>query len=242
MHRGEVIALVSGKGGTGKSTAAVNLGWGLAKLRYETVVVDLDFGLRSCDLLMGMEDRVLYDLSDVLEGRVRVEDALLTDARYPGLCLLPAPQRPESALPGAGQMQKLLCGLRERFDFILLDAPPGLGEGFQAATEECDRVLVVMTPDRASVRAADQVIRLLRGTEREQIGLLLNRYRGKSPDSPSPEETAAVLTADLFGVIEEDETAASCLQQGTLVTGRACSAGQAYAGLSRKLAAAHRSE
>ena len=235
---GEVIALVSGKGGTGKTTAAVNLGCGLAKAGARTVIVDLDFGLRSCDLLLGMEDRILYDCGDVLAGRCSPEEALLADARYPGLYLLPAPQRADRAELAPGQVRKLAEALKERFDAVLLDAPAGLGEGLLAATEECSLILLVLTQERASVRAADQVIRILGGACREKTALLLNRYReqeaarGIFADS---EEIGSLLPCPLFGTVPEDEQVVRLGEAGIPVTGRACGAGQAFAKLSRQL-------
>ena len=240
MDRGESTVFVSGKGGTGKTTAAANIGCGFAKLGKKTVIVDLDFGLRSCDLLLGLEEQVLYDSGDVLAGRVSLAEALLPVPRFPGLFLLPAPQRAESAAFSPEEMRRLLSMLSEEFDEILLDAPSGIGEGFSAATEECDRILLVLTQERASVRAADQVIRTLGGAERRKTALLLNRYRENlcmQGAFANAEEIASLLPADLLGVIPEDETVVVMGERGVPVTGRLSSAGQAYMKLCRQLTA-----
>ena len=163
---GEVIVITSGKGGVGKTTTTANIGAGLSKLGKKVVIIDTDLGLRNLDVVMGMENLVVYNLVDVVEGSCRLKQALIRDSRYENLYLLPSAQTKDKSAVSPGQMKKLTAELKEEFDYILLDCPAGIEQGFQNAIAGADRALVVTTPEVSSIRDADRIIGLL---EQNQI-------------------------------------------------------------------------
>ena len=143
----EVIVVTSGKGGVGKTTTSANVGTGLAMLGEKVVLIDTDIGLRNLDVVMGLENRIVYNLVDVVEGNCRMKQALIKDKRYPNLFLLPSAQTRDKSSVSPGQMKKLVDDLREEFDFILLDCPAGIEQGFKNAIAAADRALIVTTPE-----------------------------------------------------------------------------------------------
>ena len=163
----EVIVITSGKGGVGKTTTTANVGTGLAQLNKKVVLIDTDIGLRNLDVVMGLENRIVYNLVDVVEGNCRVEQALIKDKKYPNLCLLPSAQTRDKSAVSPEQMQALIEDLRQDFDYILLDCPAGIEQGFKNAIAGADRALVVTTPEVSAVRDADRI-----------IGLILNLFIG----------------------------------------------------------------
>lgn len=205
---GQVVTITSGKGGVGKTTVTANLGMALAQLGQRTVVVDADIGLRNLDVVMGLENRVVYDLVDVVEGACGLRQALVRDKRVEGLYLLPAAQTRDKTAVNPAQMVALCRQLQEQFDFILIDSPAGIEQGFRNAVVPADRVLVVTTPEVAAVRDADRVIGLLEAEGKEDIALILNRVdmemvqRG---EMLSVEDVLDVLAIQLIGVVPEDE-------------------------------------
>lgn len=159
---GEVIVVTSGKGGVGKTTTTANVGTGLAAAGRKVVLIDTDIGLRNLDVVMGLENRIVYNLVDVVEGSCRVKQALIRDKRYPGLYLLPTAQTRDKSAVNESQMKKLVEHLKEQFDYILLDCPAGIEQGFKNAIAGADRALVVTTPEVSAIRDADRIIGLLR--------------------------------------------------------------------------------
>ena len=159
---GEVIVVTSGKGGVGKTTSSANIGTGLAKLGKKVVLVDTDIGLRNLDVVLGLENRIVYNLVDVVEGNCRLKQALIKDKRYPNLFLLPSAQTRDKTAVTAEQMKKLSDELREEFDYILMDCPAGIEQGFKNAIAGADSALVVTTPEVSAVRDADRIIGLLK--------------------------------------------------------------------------------
>ena len=157
----EVIVVTSGKGGVGKTTTSANVGTGLAMLGEKVVLIDTDIGLRNLDVVMGLENRIVYNLVDVVEGNCRMKQALIKDKRYPNLFLLPSAQTRDKSSVSPGQMKKLVDDLREEFDFILLDCPAGIEQGFKNAIAGADRAFVVTTPEVSAIRDADRIIGLL---------------------------------------------------------------------------------
>ncbi len=153
----EVIVITSGKGGVGKTTTSANVGTGLAILGKKTVLIDTDIGLRNLDVVMGLENRIVYNLVDVVEGNCRMKQALIRDKRYPNLYLLPSAQTRDKTAVSPEQMKKLADDLREEFDYILLDCPAGIERGFQNAIAGADRALVVTTPEVSAIRDADRI-------------------------------------------------------------------------------------
>ena len=172
---GEVIVITSGKGGVGKTTTTANVGTGLAMLDKKVVLIDTDIGLRNLDVVMGLENRIVYNLVDVIEGTCRIRNALIKDKRYPNLYLLPSAQTRDKSAVSPEQMKKLADELREEFDYILLDCPAGIEQGFKNAIAGADSALVVTTPEVSAVRDADRIIGLLEANEMKQTHLIVNR-------------------------------------------------------------------
>ena len=173
----KVIVITSGKGGVGKTTTTANIGTGLALLGFRTVLIDTDIGLRNLDVVMGLENRIIYNLVDVVEGNCRMKQALIKDKRYPNLYLLPSAQTRDKTAVNPGQMCKLTDSLKEDFDYILLDCPAGIEQGFQNAIAGADRALVVTTPEVSAIRDADRIIGLLEAADMREVDLVVNRIR-----------------------------------------------------------------
>ena len=170
----EIIVITSGKGGVGKTTTSANVGTGLAILGKKVVLIDTDIGLRNLDVVMGLENRIVYNLVDVVEGNCRMKQALIKDKRYPNLFLLPSAQTRDKTSVNPGQMVKLVDDLREEFDYVLLDCPAGIEQGFQNAIAGADRALVVTTPEVSAIRDADRIIGLLEASGMKTIDLVVN--------------------------------------------------------------------
>ena len=171
----EVIVITSGKGGVGKTTTTANVGTGLAKEGKKVVLIDTDIGLRNLDVVMGLENRIVYNLVDVIEGNCRIKQALIKDKRYPTLYLLPSAQTRDKTAVTPEQMEKLTNELKEEFDYILLDCPAGIEQGFKNAIAGADRAIVVTTPEVSAVRDADRIIGLLEANEIGKTELVVNR-------------------------------------------------------------------
>ena len=174
---GEVIVVTSGKGGVGKTTTTANLGAGLSGLDKKVVVVDTDLGLRNLDVVMGLENLIVYNLVDVIEGTCRLKQALIRDKRYENLYLLPSAQTKDKSAISPEQMKKLTSELKEEFDYVLLDCPAGIEQGFQNAIAGADRALVVTTPEVSAIRDADRIIGLLEKNQIRNSSLIINRIR-----------------------------------------------------------------
>ena len=162
---GEVIVITSGKGGVGKTTTTANIGIGLARSGKKVVVIDTDLGLRNLDVVMGLENRIVYNLVDVIEGNCRMKQALIKDKRYENLFLLPSAQTKDKTSVSPGQMKKLTEELVEEFDYVLLDCPAGIEQGFQNAIAGATRAIVVTTPEVSAIRDADRIIGLLEAND-----------------------------------------------------------------------------
>ena len=207
---GEVIVITSGKGGVGKTTTSANLGCGLAIAGKKVALVDADIGLRNLDVVMGLENRIVYDLVDVVEGKCRLKQALIKDKRYAGLYLLPAAQTRDKDAVSPEQMQKLCENLKEEeFDYIIIDCPAGIEQGFKNAIAGADRALVVTTPEVSAVRDADRIIGLLEANELTSPSLILNRVRPDMVDRGdmmSIDDVTEILAIDIIGVVPDDES------------------------------------
>lgn len=203
-----IIVITSGKGGVGKTTTTANLGMALAQLGYQTALIDADIGLRNLDLLLGLENRVIYTALEVLSGECRLEQALIKDKRQPGLMLLPAAQNRNKDSISAEQMKYLVSLMDPQYDYILIDCPAGIETGFHNAIGPANEAIVVTTPEIAAVRDADRVIGLLEANGIEKISLLVNRLRPqmvKANDMMSVADVREILAIPLIGVIPEDE-------------------------------------
>jgi septum site-determining protein MinD len=236
---GEVIVITSGKGGVGKTTTTANLGTGLALLGKKVVLIDTDIGLRNLDVVMGLENRIVYDLVDVVEGSCRIKQALIKDKRYEGLYLLPAAQTRDKSAVSPEQMLKLCDELKEEFDFILVDCPAGIEQGFKNAIAGASKAIVVTTPEVSAVRDADRIVGLLEANELRNPKLLVNRVRVdmvKRGDMMTIDDIIDILAIDLIGVVPDDEKIIVSTNRGEpAVTDSRSLAGQAYRNIAKRL-------
>lgn len=236
---GEVIVITSGKGGVGKTTTTANLGTGLTLLGKKVALIDTDIGLRNLDVVMGLENRIVYDLVDVIEGVCRLKQALIKDKRYEGLYLLPAAQTRDKSAINPDQMIKLCDELRNEFDYILVDCPAGIEQGFKNAIAGADRAIVVTTPEVSAVRDADRIIGLLEANEVRNPRLLVNRVRidmVKRGDMMTIDDIIDILAIDLIGVVPDDEKIVVSTNRGEpAVNDNKSLAGQAYRNVARRI-------
>jgi len=206
---GRVIVVTSGKGGVGKTTSTANIGAGLARMGYKVVLIDTDIGLRNLDILMGLENRIVYNIVDVVEDRCKLAQALVKDKRMPNLCLLPAAQTRDKSALTPEQMKEVVSELQKEHDFILIDSPAGIEQGFQNAVAAASEAIVVATPEMSSVRDADRIIGLLETKEEiKHYKLVLNRVRPdmiKANDMMDVEDVLEILSVKLLGIIPEDQ-------------------------------------
>ena len=234
----EVIVVTSGKGGVGKTTTTANLGIGLAHLNKRVVMVDTDIGLRNLDVVLGLENRIIYNLVDVIEGNCRIKQALIRDKRYPNLYLLPSAQTRDKSSVSPEQMKKLIDQLKDDFDYIILDCPAGIEQGFQNAIAAADRAIVVTTPEVAAIRDADRIIGLLDAKKISKIELVVNRMRFdmiRNGDMMSLNDIIDILSIDLIGAIPDDENVVVSTNQGEPLVGKQTMAGQAYMNICLRL-------
>ena len=227
----EVIVITSGKGGVGKTTTTANVGTGLAMEGKKVVLIDTDIGLRNLDVVMGLENRIVYNLVDVIEGNCRIKQALIKDKRNPTLYLLPSAQTRDKTAVSPEEMAKLTEELKDEFDYILLDCPAGIEQGFKNAIAGADRAIVVTTPEVSAIRDADRIIGLLDANEIKKTELVVNRLRTdmvKRGDMMSSQDVVEILSVDLLGVVPDDENIVVSTNQGEPLVGSKCLAGQAY--------------
>lgn len=235
---GEVIVITSGKGGVGKTTTTANIGAGLAKLNKKVVVIDTDLGLRNLDVVMGLENRIVYNLVDVIEGNCRMKQALIKDKRYENLYLLPSAQTKDKTAISPGQMKKLTEELAEEFDYVLLDCPAGIEQGFQNAIAGATRAIIVTTPEVSAIRDADRIIGLLEKNQIKNLDLVINRLRidmVKRGDMMSVDDVSEILAIHLLGVLPDDEKVVIGTNQGEPVIELESWAGKAYYNICRRI-------
>ena len=235
---GEVIVITSGKGGVGKTTTTANLGAGLSGFDKKVVVVDTDLGLRNLDVVMGLENLIVYNLVDVIEGTCRLKQALIRDKRYENLYLLPSAQTKDKSAISPGQMKKLTSQLKEEFDYVLLDCPAGIEQGFQNAIAGADRAIVVTTPEVSAIRDADRIIGLLEKQQLKKMSLIINRIRMdmvRKGDMMSVDDVTEILSLPLIGAIPDDERVVIGTNQGEPVVGSDSKAGQAYQNICKRI-------
>jgi len=234
----EVIVITSGKGGVGKTTTTANVGTGLAMLNKKVVMIDTDIGLRNLDVVLGLENRIVYNLVDVIEGKCRLKQALIKHKKYPELCLLPSAQTRDKDAVNPEQMVKLVEELKEEFDYILLDCPAGIEQGFKNAIAGADRALVVTTPEVSAIRDADRIVGLLEANEMKKIDLIINRIRMdmvKRGDMLKVEDVCDILSINLIGVVPDDEQIVVSTNQGDPLVGTDCLAGEAYLNICKRV-------
>lgn len=205
---GKAIVITSGKGGVGKTTTTANIGTGLAMLGYKVVVVDTDIGLRNLDVVMGLENRIVYDIVDVVEKNCRLKQGLIRDKRFEGLFLLPAAQTKDKTAVNPEQMLELVKELKEEFDYIIIDSPAGIEQGFQNSIAGADEAYIVTTPEISAVRDADRVIGLLEAKGIANPKVIVNRIRldmVKRGNMMNVDDIIDILAVDLLGVVPDDE-------------------------------------
>lgn len=237
---GSVIVITSGKGGVGKTTTSANIGTALAKDGSKVVLIDTDIGLRNLDLLLGLENRIVYTIVDVVEERCKLKQALVKDKKNPNLCLLAAAQTRDKSAVTEEQLKDICEQLKEDFDYILVDCPAGIEQGFQNAVAGANEAIVVTTPEMSAVRDADRIIGLLEAKEGvEKYRLLVNRVRPnliKTNDMMSVDDVVGILSADLIGVIPEDTGIITSTNRGEpIVNNEKSLAGKAYLNVARRI-------
>lgn len=212
-----IIVVTSGKGGVGKTTVTANLSACVAGAGYSVVAVDADIGLRNLDVVMGLENRIVYNLVDVVENGCRLQQALVRDKRVENLYLLPAAQTRTKEAVTPDQMRFLCDQLRESFDFVFIDSPAGIESGFRNAALCADEALVVATPEVSSVRDADRIIGLLEADGKESINLIVNRFRQNMVNKGNMldvSDVSEVLAVNLIGVVPEDDSVVISTNRG----------------------------
>ena len=226
------IVITSGKGGVGKTTATANIGAALALRGRSVVVVDTDIGLRNLDVVLGLENRIVYDLVDVVEHRCRLSQALIRDKHASDLHLIPAAQTRDKSALQPQQMKDLCVQLKERFQYILIDCPAGIEQGFQNAIAAADRAIVVTTPEVSAIRDADRVIGLLEAAELPVPDLVINRMRPsmvKHGDMMNKEDILELLSVNMLGLVPDDEKIIVATNKGQPVVHNSSSwSGEAY--------------
>jgi len=237
---GEVIVITSGKGGVGKTTTVANIGTGLAKEGFNVVLVDTDIGLRNLDVVLGLENRIVYDIVDVTNGYCRLKQALIKDKRLESMYLLPAAQTKDKTAVSPEQMIELCQNLKKDFDFVIIDCPAGIEQGFKNAIAGAERAIVVTTPEVAAVRDADRVIGLLEAAGLNEPELIINRIRAdmvKQGNMMDIDDIIDILAVNLIGVVPEDEIIVVSTNKGEpAVLDPRSQAGEAYRNISKRLA------
>jgi len=235
----KVITISSGKGGVGKTTTTANLAVALAQLNQKVVCIDGDIGLRNLDVILGLENRIVYDLVDVVEGRCRIRQAMIRDKRLEDLFLIPAAQTRDKSAVSPSDMIRLCEELKDEVDWIIIDSPAGIERGFRNALAPADLVLVVTNPEVSSVRDADRIIGLVEAEEKGPAQLILNRVNPtltKRGDMLNTEDVLELLAINLIGVIPEDESVVVASNKGQPVTlSNNSKAGQAFRNIAKRL-------
>ena len=235
----KIITVTSGKGGVGKTTATANLAVALAQIGQRVVCLDADIGLRNLDVVMGLENRIVYDLVDVIEGRCRLKQAMIRDKRFDDLHLIPAAQTRDKNAISPSDMMKLGEDLRDEADWVIIDSPAGIERGFRNAIAPADEILVITNPDVSAVRDADRIIGLIEAEQKEPAKLIINRLNPamvQRGDMLDAEDVLELLAIKLIGIVPEDENVIVSTNVGKPVAlDEKSRAGQAFRNISRRL-------
>lgn len=236
---GESIVITSGKGGVGKTTTTANIGTALAALGKRVVVIDGDTGLRNLDVLLGLENRIVYTIIDVIDGRCRLKQALIKDKRFQNLCLLPTAQTKDKNDISPQEMLKIVNELKQEFDYVLIDSPAGIEQGFENAVIGADRAIVVVNPEITSVRDADRVIGKLDAKGLENHGVIINRLNyemTKNGDMLDVPDIIETLSIELLGVVPDDKNITVSTNKGEpIVLEENAYAGQAFKNIAKRV-------
>lgn len=234
-----IVTITSGKGGVGKTTAAANLGVALAARGNSVVCIDADIGLRNLDVVMGLENRIVYDIVDVIESRCKIRQAMIKDKRTENLFLIPAAQTRDKTAVSPQDMINLTNDLRSDFDWILIDSPAGIERGFRNALAPADKVIIITNPEVSSVRDADRIIGLIEAEEKGPGLLVINRLKPemvKRGDMLGTDDVLDVLAVELIGVVPEDEAVIVASNQGSpVVLNNRSLAGKSFDNIARRL-------
>jgi septum site-determining protein MinD len=235
----KVVTVTSGKGGVGKTTATANLASALASNGSKVVCIDADIGLRNLDVVLGLENRIVYDLVDVVEGRCRLRQAMIRDKRLPELYLIPAAQTRDKSSVSPSDMLRLCDEIRPDYDWILIDSPAGIERGFRNAIAPADIILVVTNPEISAVRDADRIIGLIEAEEKGPARLVINRVKPamvKREEMLSPDDVLELLAVELIGIIPDDEAVILSTNRGVpIVLNGKSKAGQAFRNIATRL-------
>jgi septum site-determining protein MinD len=235
----KVVTITSGKGGVGKTTAVANLAVALAGRGQKVTCIDGDIGLRNLDVVMGLENRIVYDLVDVVEGRCRLRQAMIRDKRLPELYMIPAAQTRDKTAVSPSDMVRLCDELRPEVDWIIIDSPAGIERGFKNAIAAADKVLILTNPEVSAVRDADRVVGILNAEGKGAPSLVINRLNPvmvKRGDMLSVEDVLDLLAIDLIGIVPEDENVIVASNKGQpLALDAKSKAGQAFQNIARRL-------
>ena len=236
---GEVIVVTSGKGGVGKTTTTANLGSALALRGKKVVLIDTDIGLRNLDVVMGLENRIVYDIVDVVEEKCKLKQALIKDKRFKDLFLLPAAQTRDKSAVNEEQMKELTEKLKEEFDYIIIDCPAGIEQGFKNAIAGANRAIVVTTAEISAIRDADRIVGLLEASEIKNPELVVNRLRPamvRKGEMMDEEDIVDLLSIDLIGVVPDDEYIITQTNKGEpVVSNHKAPSGKAYIEIARRI-------
>jgi septum site-determining protein MinD len=235
----KVVTITSGKGGVGKTTATANLGAALAAEGHKVVCIDADIGLRNLDVVLGLENRIVYDLVDIVEGRCRLRQAMIRDKRLPELFLIPAAQTRDKSAVTPSDMVRLCEELRPEFDWVIIDSPAGIERGFRNAIAPCDIAVVITNPEVSSVRDADRIIGLIEAEEKGPARLIINRLKPdlvRRGEMLTVNDVIELLAIDLIGIIPDDENVVMSTNRGLpIVLDGKSRSGQAFRNISRRL-------
>jgi septum site-determining protein MinD len=235
----KIVTITSGKGGVGKTTSTANISVALAQLGQKVVCIDSDIGLRNLDVVLGLENRIVYDLVDVIEGRCRIRQAMIKDKRFEGLYLIPAAQTREKTAVSTSDMIKICNEIPDEIDWVIIDSPAGIERGFKNAIAPANEILVITIPDVSAVRDADRIIGIIEAEEKGPARLIINRLnpamvkRGEMLDA---EDVLELLAVKLIGIIPEDEKVITSTNIGKpIVTVENSKAGQAFHNIARRM-------
>ncbi len=236
---GKVLTITSGKGGVGKSTSSANLALGLALSGKRVVTIDLDIGLRNLDMILGLENRIVYDVVNVVEKACKLNQALIKDKRTENLFLIAAAQTRDKSAVTAEQITQLTEELKKEFDYIILDSPAGIESGFKNAMLPADEVIIITTPEISAVRDADRVIGILESNNKKEVSLIINRINPtlvKKGDMMSKDDVLQVLSIPLIGVVPEDSNIVSYTNTGEpSILHKESNSGLAYKNIVRRI-------